>query len=72
VISLFRCCNRLLSQKLHELKDKIQDAVVNRVVEDFVDIVSPLKYFTEAVHLPEGWKTVRIPYIYVLYVFMFG
>ncbi|KAK7590064.1 hypothetical protein V9T40_001677 [Parthenolecanium corni] len=45
---------KLLSQKLHELKDKIQDAVVNRVVEDFVDIVSPLKHFTEAVHVPEG------------------
>lgn len=45
---------RLLSQKLHELKEKIQDAVVNRVVEDFVDIVSPLKHFTEAVYVPEG------------------
>ncbi|XP_065219511.1 vinculin-like isoform X3 [Planococcus citri] len=45
---------KLLSQKLHELKDKIQDAVVNRVVEDFIDIVSPLKHFTEAVHVPEG------------------
>ena len=31
---------------------------MNRVVEDFVDIVSPLKYFTEAVHLPEGKKRV--------------
>ncbi|XP_054274601.1 vinculin-like isoform X2 [Macrosteles quadrilineatus] len=45
---------RTLSQKLHELKEKIQNAVVNRVVEDFVDIVTPLKHFTEAVHVPEG------------------
>ncbi|XP_065226162.1 vinculin-like isoform X3 [Planococcus citri] len=45
---------KLLSQKLLELKGKIQDAVVNRVVEDFVDISSPLKHFTEAVHAPEG------------------
>ena len=54
VLVFFVVWNRLLSQKLHELKDKIQDAVVNRVVEDFIDIVSPLKHFTEAVHVPEG------------------
>lgn len=45
---------RRLSQKLHELKEKINQAVVNRVVEDFIDIVSPLKQFTEAVLAPEG------------------
>ncbi|KAJ8682712.1 hypothetical protein QAD02_018504 [Eretmocerus hayati] len=45
---------RQLSAKLHELKDKIQKAVVSRVVEDFIDIVSPLKQFTEAVLAPEG------------------
>lgn len=45
---------RALSQKLHELKERIQNAVVNRVVEDFVDIATPLKQFTEAVHIPEG------------------
>ncbi|XP_039286096.1 vinculin isoform X3 [Nilaparvata lugens] len=45
---------RALSQKLHELKERIQNAVVNRVVEDFVDIATPLKQFTEAVHVPEG------------------
>ncbi|KAK6639942.1 hypothetical protein RUM43_008219 [Polyplax serrata] len=45
---------RALSQKLHELKNCIQNAVVNRVVEDFIDIVSPLKQFTEAVMAPEG------------------
>ncbi|XP_045466394.1 vinculin isoform X3 [Harmonia axyridis] len=43
-----------LSQKLHELKEKINQAVVNRVVEDFIDIVTPLKQFTEAVMVPEG------------------
>ncbi|XP_049847129.1 vinculin isoform X1 [Schistocerca gregaria] len=44
---------RALSQKLYELKNRIQDAVVSRVVEDFVDISTPLKQFTDAVHLPE-------------------
>lgn len=45
---------RLLSQKLDELKDKIQGALVDRVVEDFVDITTPLKQFTDAVLAPEG------------------
>ncbi|KAL1130903.1 hypothetical protein AAG570_012144 [Ranatra chinensis] len=45
---------RALSEKLHELKESISNAVVNRVVEDFVDIATPLKHFTEAVHVPEG------------------
>lgn len=45
---------RQLSQKLNELKNKIQQAVVSRVVEDFIDITTPLKQFTEAVLAPEG------------------
>lgn len=45
---------RRISQKLHELKEKINQAVVNRVVEDFIDIVTPLKQFTEAALAPEG------------------
>ncbi|XP_051173650.1 vinculin isoform X4 [Leptopilina boulardi] len=45
---------RQLSHKLHELKNKIQQAVVSRVVEDFIDITTPLKQFTEAVLAPEG------------------
>ncbi|XP_021932456.1 vinculin isoform X4 [Zootermopsis nevadensis] len=45
---------RSLSQKLYELKDRIQNAVVSRVVEDFIDISSPLKHFTDAVHVPQG------------------
>lgn len=27
---------------------------MNKVVEDFADINTPLKQFTEAVHVPEG------------------
>ena len=36
-----------LVQKLTELKNKIQTAVINRVVEDFLDTVTPLRLFTE-------------------------
>ena len=43
-----------LVAKLAELKNKIQSAVINRVVEDFMDSHSPLKRFTDAVHAPEG------------------
>lgn len=45
---------RKLSHKLHELKERINRAVTNRVVEDFIDIVTPLKQFTEAVMALEG------------------
>lgn len=45
---------RQLSQKLNELKNRIQQAVVSRVVEDFIDITTPLKQFTEAVLAPVG------------------
>lgn len=45
---------RLLNAKLHELKQKIQNALVNRVVEDFMDVSTPLKQFTDAVNVPEG------------------
>lgn len=45
---------RKLNQKLHELKKRIQDALVNRVVEDFMDVSTPLKQFTDAVNVPEG------------------
>lgn len=43
-----------LIHKLAELKNKIQNAVVNRVVEDFVDTVTPLKAFTDAALAAEG------------------
>lgn len=45
---------RALSGKLQELKSKIQTAVVDRMVEDFSDIATPLKQFTEAALAPEG------------------
>ncbi|XP_039303775.1 vinculin isoform X2 [Solenopsis invicta] len=45
---------RHLSHKLHELKNRIQQAVVSRVVEDFIDITTPLKQFTDAVLTPVG------------------
>ena len=49
---------RKLSQKLHELKEKTQDGIVNRVVEDFIDIVTPLKHFSDAVLNPDpaNWE----------------
>ncbi|TMW51020.1 hypothetical protein DOY81_003890 [Sarcophaga bullata] len=43
-----------LTQKLHELKAAVQNALVNRIVQDFMDVSTPLKQFTEAVMLPEG------------------
>lgn len=42
-----------LNKKLVELKKMIENALISRVVEDFIDIYSPLKQFTEAVQLPE-------------------
>jgi hypothetical protein len=45
---------------LDELKDKIQGALVDRVVEDFIDITTPLKQFTDAVLAPEGMVAVEI------------
>ncbi|KAI8122710.1 Vinculin [Lucilia cuprina] len=43
-----------LIQKLHELKAAVQNALVNRIVQDFMDVSTPLKQFTDAVMLPEG------------------
>lgn len=43
-----------LTQKLYELKAAIQNALVNRIVQDFMDVSTPLKQFTDAVLLPEG------------------
>ena len=45
---------RLLSQKLQDLKKVIEKALVNRAVDDFIDVLTPLKQFTEAVLAPEG------------------
>ncbi|KAF2353880.1 Vinculin/alpha-catenin [Trinorchestia longiramus] len=45
---------KALSTKLQELKNRIQTAVVDRMVEDFADIATPLKQFTDATLAPEG------------------
>ncbi|XP_067124691.1 vinculin isoform X1 [Centruroides vittatus] len=45
---------RTVSSKLYDLKSKVQNALVNKVVEDFIDIGTPLKQFTEAVLAVEG------------------
>lgn len=45
---------RLLSKKLDELQKHCERALVNRVVDDFADIHTPLKQFTEATLAPEG------------------
>jgi len=45
---------RLLSGKLQDLKKVIEKALVNRAVDDFIDVLTPLKQFTEAVLAPEG------------------
>ena len=45
---------KALSQKLKELQKYFDKALVNRVVDDFIDITTPLKQFTEAALAPEG------------------
>jgi len=45
---------RQLGQKLKDLKKLIDKALIDRVVNDFLDIHSPLKQFTEAVLAPIG------------------
>lgn len=42
-----------LRGKLNELRDMMSKALTDRVVEDFADITTPLKQFTEAVTAPE-------------------
>ncbi|XP_032524796.2 vinculin [Danaus plexippus] len=49
-----RTLTRQLTGKLHELKRAMERAVVNRVVEDFIDVAAPLRHFTDAVNAPEG------------------
>lgn len=45
---------RRLSNKLGELQKLCENALVNRVVEDFIDVTTPLKQFTDAALAPEG------------------
>ncbi|XP_048487012.1 vinculin isoform X3 [Plutella xylostella] len=49
-----RNITRQLTDKLHELKRAMERAVVNRVVEDFIDVAAPLRHFIDAVNTPEG------------------
>ncbi|XP_060807514.1 vinculin [Amyelois transitella] len=49
-----RAITRELTDKLHELKRAMERAVVNRVVEEFIDVAAPLRHFTDAVNAPEG------------------
>lgn len=44
---------RKLKVKLRELKKMIEQALINRVVEDFIDMYTPLKQFSDAVNTPE-------------------
>lgn len=45
---------RRLSNKLGELQKLCENALVNRVVDDFIDVSTPLKQFTDATLAPEG------------------
>lgn len=45
---------RQLSEKLHNLKSKIQEALVNQVAEDFIDVTGPLKQLHDAALTPLG------------------
>ncbi|CAB3241368.1 unnamed protein product [Arctia plantaginis] len=49
-----RAVTRELTDKLHELKRGTERAVVNRVVEEFIDVAAPLRHFTDAVNAPPG------------------
>lgn len=49
-----RALTRELTDKLHELKRATERAVVNRVVEEFIDVAAPLRHFTDAVNAPPG------------------
>lgn len=43
-----------LSEKLFQLKNKIKEALINQVAEDFIDISTPLKHLSEASIVPMG------------------
>ncbi|XP_003746107.1 vinculin [Galendromus occidentalis] len=45
---------RLLAGRLNDLRGRIQKGLVDRVVDDFIDVHTPLKQFVEAVHAPES------------------
>ncbi|XP_033751422.1 vinculin-like isoform X11 [Pecten maximus] len=45
---------KALTEKLHALKYKIQEALVSQVADDFIDISMPLKVMTDAALVPLG------------------
>ncbi|XP_021371526.1 vinculin-like isoform X3 [Mizuhopecten yessoensis] len=45
---------KALTEKLHALKYKIQEALVSQVADDFIDISTPLKNMTDAALAPLG------------------
>ncbi|XP_037294811.1 vinculin isoform X2 [Manduca sexta] len=49
-----RAITRELTDKLHELKRATERAVVNRVVEEFIDVAAPLRLYSDAVNAPLG------------------
>ncbi|XP_036360825.1 vinculin isoform X10 [Octopus sinensis] len=49
-----QACARHLSEKLHALKNKIGEGLVNQVAEDFIDMTTPLKQLSDAAIVPLG------------------
>lgn len=49
-----QACARHLSEKLHALKNKIGEGLVNQVAEDFIDMTTPLKQLSDAALVPLG------------------
>lgn len=49
-----QACARHLSEKLHALKNKIGEGLVNQVAEDFIDMTTPLKQLSDAAMSPLG------------------
>jgi hypothetical protein len=60
----------------------MERAVVNRVVEDFIDVAAPLRHFTEAVNAPEGtlsfemlsieYAAQNVEYLAKFYLFVYS
>lgn len=49
-----RALTRELTDKLHALRGATERAVVNRVVEEFIDVAAPLRHYSDAVAAPPG------------------
>ncbi|KAG6464797.1 hypothetical protein O3G_MSEX014737 [Manduca sexta] len=57
-----RAITRELTDKLHELKRATERAVVNRVVEEFIDVAAPLRLYSDAVNAPLAAGKIRLLY----------